>query len=334
MKPSLVIIPKVLRIAALASLLALFPVEAAPLEPKHIKPDTNILFLGDSITQGGTFIAYIQTYLWSRYPNREYNLINLGLGSETASGLSEPDHPFPRPCIHSRLERALEEAQPDLTFICYGMNDGIYYPPSEERAAAYQEGMTRLIEKVRATGSPIILLTPPPFDAETRRLRGKSLQGLGGAEYGFKSPYRDYDHVLETYGAWILQGRDGVELTIDIHGPLKKDIAAQRAANSSYEYGDGIHPNNRGHYILAQAILKGLNAPGIDALPDYSDLPLDHSIAKAMPLILKRHTLISAAWREHVGHGKPKKEAVPNLPEAKKQAKAIEMEIRTLLHPN
>ena len=48
------------------------------------------------------------------------------------------------------------------------MNDGIYYPPSEDRMLAYKEGMTRLIEKVRATDSTIILLTPPPFDAENQ----------------------------------------------------------------------------------------------------------------------------------------------------------------------
>lgn len=300
-------------------------------EPLFIQADTNILFLGDSITQGGTFIAYIDTYLWMRYPDREYNLINLGLGSETASGLSEPDHPFPRPNIHTRLDRALAKAKPDLTFICYGMNDGIYHPPSEDRFNAYKAGMTRLIEKVRATGSKIILITPPPFDAETRRLKGSVLVDKNAPVFGYKTPYQDYDSVLEGYVKWVLKKRKGVAKSIDIHSPLKSDLARIRMDHSVYEYGDGIHPNNRGHYVIARTILKELNAPGLDSLPDYSALPSNSSIAKAMPLILKRHQLISAAWREHVGHSKPKKESVPPLAEAQSQAKSMEIEIREIL---
>ena len=92
-------------LAALA--LSLFEIAIAitapKAEPDYIKPDTNIIFLGDSITQGGTYIAYLQTYLWELYPDSNYNLINLGLGSETASGLSEDDHPFPRPHHHVGL---------------------------------------------------------------------------------------------------------------------------------------------------------------------------------------------------------------------------------------
>lgn len=305
---------------------------AADDDPDLLKPDTNIVFLGDSITQGGTYIAYINAYLWSQYPDRQYNLINLGLGSETASGLSEPDHPFPRPCIHTRIDRALAESKPDLTFICYGMNDGIYYPPSEDRMLAYKEGMTRLIEKVRATGSPIILLTPPPFDAETRRLKGKPLQGPGMAEYSYKAAYQNYDQVLENYSDWILQEELDVDRVIDIHTPLKKDIAEHRLTNPAYEYGDGIHPNNRGHFVFAKTILEELNAPGIATLSDYSDLPANSPMAKAMPLILNRHNSHSAAWREHVGHSKPNKETVPSLREATSQAKTKEVEIRSVVN--
>jgi lysophospholipase L1-like esterase len=301
---------------------------AADDNPDFLKPDTNIVFLGDSITQGGTYIAYINAYLWSRYPDRQYNLINLGLGSETASGLSEPDHPFPRPCIHTRIDRALAESNPDLTFICYGMNDGIYYPPSEDRMLAYKEGMTRLIEKVRATGSTIILLTPPPFDAETRRLKGRPLLGLGMVEYSYKAAYQDYAHVLKNYSDWILQEELDIDRVIDIHTPLENDIAEHRLSNPAYEYGDGIHPNERGHFVFARTILEGLNAPGVETLPNYSDLPADSPISKAMPLILKRHNSYSAAWREHVGHSKPNKESVPSLKEATRQAQTSEVEIR------
>ena len=323
-------------LAALA--LSLFEIAIAitapKAEPDYIKPDTNIIFLGDSITQGGTYIAYLQTYLWELYPDSNYNLINLGLGSETASGLSEDDHPFPRPHIHTRIDRALAEAKPDLTFICYGMNDGIYHPQSKQRFQAHKKGMEKLIDKVKTTDSEIILLTPPPFDAQTKRLNGRTLASKNALEFGYKTPYENYDFVLKDYGKWILEKRDGVALSIDIYTALKNDLSTIRKTNPTYRYGDGVHPNDRGHYIIARTILKTLNAPGIDSLLDYSALPANNSIAKVLPLILERHRFISASWREHVGHSKPNKEAVPPLGEAIVQAKSKENEIRAIIRAN
>ncbi len=91
-----------------------------------------VLFLGDSITHSGHYISFIETRLRQDNDNRIPEIINLGLPSETCSGLSEPDHPFPRPTVHERLDRALTKIKPDLVFACYGMNDGIYYPFSEK----------------------------------------------------------------------------------------------------------------------------------------------------------------------------------------------------------
>ncbi|MEM7011759.1 MAG: SMP-30/gluconolactonase/LRE family protein [Verrucomicrobiota bacterium] len=295
-------------------------------EPDHIEPDTNILFLGDSITQSGGYIAYIQTYLWREFPDQNYHIINLGLGSETASGLSEPDHPFPRPCIHSRLDRALAEAKPDLTFICYGMNDGIYYPPSDEQQKAFQDGMTKLIEKVRAVGSEVIVMTPPPFDAETYRLRDRPLLKAGEPEYSYKVPYENYDGVLEQFGDWVMQLKDGVELTIDLHTPLKEMVAGLRADDPSYQFGDGIHPNAAGHRLMAETILKALNAPNPDQIPADDEA--------VMKIVKQRHNLISASWREHVGHDKPGKSKALSLDEGKAKAAELEAEIRKMLAPS
>ena len=95
-------------------------------------PGQDRSLLGDSITHSGHYISFIETRLRQDNDNRIPEIINLGLPSETCSGLSEPDHPFPRPTVHERLDRALTKIKPDLVFACYGMNDGIYYPFSEK----------------------------------------------------------------------------------------------------------------------------------------------------------------------------------------------------------
>lgn len=101
-------------------------------------PDSvkRILFLGNSITYNGKYISFIDAYLSLKYPQRNFEIINLGLPSETVSGLSEPNHAsgqFPRPVLQERLERALANIKPDLVFACYGMNDGIYLPFDNDR---------------------------------------------------------------------------------------------------------------------------------------------------------------------------------------------------------
>src|SRR5437667_12345012 len=101
--------------------------------PFLLKDGQRIVFLGDSNTYAGKFITYLDAYLCTRFPDQRFELINLGLPSETVSGLSEADHPYPRPNVHERVDRVFELTKPDVLVICSGMNDGIYSPFSEER---------------------------------------------------------------------------------------------------------------------------------------------------------------------------------------------------------
>src|SRR3954465_6729297 len=123
-----------------------------------------VLVLGDSITQDGRYVSFLEYYLQRLAPGTQCDLISIGLSSETVSGLTEPDAPEPRPCALERLNRALNAVKPQVVFACYGMNDGIYAPSSPERLAAFTNGLHQLIAKVRATGAQLVLITPPVFD--------------------------------------------------------------------------------------------------------------------------------------------------------------------------
>ena len=57
--------------------------------PPALKGVHRILFLGDSITFGGGHIDLFEATLLTRYPDHRIEVLNLGLGSETASGQSE-----------------------------------------------------------------------------------------------------------------------------------------------------------------------------------------------------------------------------------------------------
>lgn len=224
-------------------------------------------------------------------------LINLGLPSETCTGLSEPDHPFPRPNVHDRIDDALAEVKPDLVFACYGMNDGIYHPFSEERFAAYQAGIEAIIEKVHAAGAKLILMTPPPFDPEPLRAKGK-LKPAGEDKYAWFEIYEDYDtEVLAQYAGWILQQRDRVEGVIDLRSPILAYTVEKRQADPEFTLSnDGVHANAEGHRVMSRAILEafGEDSAAVDSLDP-----------EARALTGIRQLVLHNAWLSHVGHTRP-----------------------------
>ena len=224
----------------------------------RLKPG-KVLFLGDSNTYAGQFVAYVDAYLAGRFPDRKYELINIGLPSETVTGLTEEGHPFPRPDIHERAERALEKIKPNYVVVCYGMNDGIYYPFSEDRFAKYKECTLSLLAKIRKAGAQPILMTPCPFDPVP--LQGKTLPKTA-AKFDYGKPYEGYDEVLTKYSDWLVTLRSKDLPVADPHSAILAFLAEVRKSDPNYVISrDGIHPNSTGHALVAFALLKELNAP-------------------------------------------------------------------------
>ncbi|GAB4147535.1 MAG: hypothetical protein Tsb009_20790 [Planctomycetaceae bacterium] len=282
---------------------------AFPLKAKRI------LFIGDSITHAGRYIAWIDLQLRLQGVKPLPEIINIGLGSETCSGLSEPDHPFPRPDVHERLDRALAELKPDVVVSCYGMNDGIYHPFSEKRFKAYQDGVNRIIQKVHKAGAKLVLMAPPPFDPVPLRGKGK-LKPAGEKKYAYFSIYENYDDVLARYGKWIMQQKDRVGMVIDLHTPLAQYSAEQRKKNPKFTLSpDGIHPNATGHEIMGRTIL---HAWGVE-----STNPPDTVL---LNLMSQRTRIIHDAWLSKIGHKRPG--VRPGLPVAQANAKAKELDAK------
>lgn len=276
-----------------------------------------IVFFGDSITENGTYIRNLEAFFLRHLPEHQLEWINLGVSSETAAGTSERDHPFPRPCVHERLERALAEVRPDWAFICYGMNDGIYHPFGEHRFEAYRDGVRRAVERVRGSGARVILMTPPPFD--TASIGGEALPD-GLDDYSFERPYADYNAVLGRYGAWVREYGEAEGLTVvDLRGPLGELIRVRREADPGYRYGDGIHPNEDGHWVIARTILSRVFHLELERMPAWAE----GSGSAFIRLVGERRAVLNAAWREHVGHTNPNKLETPPLAEALRRAEEM-----------
>ena len=191
-----------------------------------LRDKRQVVFVGDSNTFAGRFIAYVEVLIRGRHPDRQIEFINLGLPSETVSGLSEPDHPYPRPNVHDRLDAVLAKTRPDLVVACYGMNDGIYYPFDAERFAKYQAGYRKLIADCEKAGAKVVLMTPSPFDPKP--LKDKVL-AKGAEKYSWLKPYADYDDdVLKRYSEWLVTYRDKGYLVVDAHTAMRAHLDRMR----------------------------------------------------------------------------------------------------------
>lgn len=261
-------------------------------------PSPRTLILGDSITQDGRWVSFLEYFL-DRAPNATpWDVISIGLGSETVSGLSEPGHPYPRPCVLDRLDAALAAVRPARVLVCYGMNDGIYHPPSPERRAAYARGLTTLRDRVRATGATLVLITPPLFDAVPIAAR---LAKPGATSFGYQAPFPEYNAVLTEFADEALRLRGpGVEV-IDLHRALLAALAERRRTDPAFTFSpDGVHPGALGHLVMAQAIARGLGVavgPG-DATEELRRVEADPRFS----LIQQRRALRSEAWLPFVGY--------------------------------
>ncbi len=281
-----------------------------------------VLVMGDSISDDGRYIAMINAYLKFSGLERRVRLMNAGVSSETLSGLSEPGHPFPRPCGLDRLDRAIAMTQPDWVLLFYGMNDGIYYPLEERRFAAFRGGVEEAVRRVHRAGCKAAVATPIPFDRASYR---GALYPLGETDYGYDRAYEGYDEVLAAYSEWILAAMPGkAELVVDLRKPMEEDRRTLRAADPAAVTGDGIHPDDHGHWVMARALMKAMFNR---SLTDFGDRLIETEAGrsywrKMMRLEMMEHRQL----KETIGHGLPQK-AQP-LPPVRLEEKRMQLRAR------
>jgi lysophospholipase L1-like esterase len=270
-----------------------------------------IVVLGDSITYGGRWVALLDC--WKETAGLTGTVINVGLSSETVSGLSEDGHAggkFPRPDLHERLDRVLRVSRPDLVIACYGMNCGIYLPLDAERFASFCTGIERLHATVEAAGARIVHLTPPIYDQRPDKL------GPAGDT--------DYDAVLTEYSRWLLSKRADGWLVFDVHDPMKQALERARRDDPNVIFSpDTVHPNEAGHWAICRAFLDSL---GVSA--DWTE----EQAEPLLPLVTKRMNLLRDAYLSAAGHLRPGVRPGLPLDEAIREADRLTDEIRASSH--
>lgn len=284
--------------------------------PKKVK---RILFIGNSITYAGKYVTDVETYFTIHYPGKNYEFINVGLPSETVSGLSEEGHAdgrFPRPDLHERLARVLAATKPDLVFACYGMNDGIYLPFDEQRFQKFKDGIIWMHDAVIKSRAKIVHLTPPIFDERN-----------GG--------HTGYAEVLDKYSEWLISQRYTANWEIvDIHFPMKKYLLDQRTKDPEFALArDGVHPDDKGHWLMAKQILLYFEENKVAEAESINDvIAVNPNAEKILNLVAEKQSITKDAWLTATKHTRPEMKVGLPLKEAKIKADQLKKEIRNLLH--
>lgn len=150
----------------------------------------------------------------------------------------------------------------------YGGNDSDYNwqeiaeAPEKEhfprtRLEVFEQVYERVINKIKAMGAIPLVLSLPPMDAERyfaffsqkweEGFRANVMRWLGGSTNTIMS-----GHELYNLATMRVAQRTGTQW-IDVTSGLLKDHNYR-----AYLCDDGIHPNERGHRMIAEAVLQSL----------------------------------------------------------------------------
>ena len=310
--------------------------DANALAETPLQSGDRILFLGDSITQDGRYVDLVRVYLKSKYPDRDFTIINAGLSSETVSGLTEPIHPFPRPNINDRVARILQYAEPDCVFVCYGMNDGIYHPLEPRIRDAYTNGIEQLLASIHESGAKTVLLTPPVFDVEAPNVQKALARATPETPYGYQRPYEKYGETLMALSNLLraFEEDSRVHSVIDVQFSTRLFLKAAKEKNPSFTYGDGIHPPIEGHAAIANGLLVGLGegaeevqkritwVTGIRPVGGSdSEYPASYEAVEYRDSLFAIGRKLNGLWREVGSPKTPVDEAMVKAAEAERVAK-------------
>ncbi len=159
-----------------------------------------------------------------------------------------------------RYDRDVRAYEPDVVIILYGTNDSavdVWRKATEPRIplATFRKNLTALVQMVKADGAVPILVTPQAM-AWNEKLKGL----YAGPPYNDTSPYDAADPLgfnvtLVDYAQAIrdIAQQQEVDL-VDLHQKFMEYEAIEGQKLDDLLL-DGMHPNDKGHRLLTDALL-------------------------------------------------------------------------------
>ncbi|WP_439621141.1 SGNH/GDSL hydrolase family protein [Gemmata sp.] len=221
---------------ALAAFALAVPTACAADEP--LKKADKIVFLGDSITQGGVgpkgYVTVIKNALAEKHKDLAIEVIGAGI-----SGNKVPD-------LQRRLEKDVLAKKPTVVVIYIGINDvwhGEKDPARGTTPDKFEAGLKEIIGKIQETKARVILCTPTVIGEK-------------------KSGTNALDAKLDEYAEISRKvAKDTGSQLCDLRKAFADHLAKNNADDKEKGVltGDRVHLNDAGNKLVAETILGVLD---------------------------------------------------------------------------
>ncbi len=205
-----------------------------------------VTFYGDSITEQRQYTTDVEEYVLTRFPAWRLSFHNAGVGGDKVSGGSGGP-------IDLRLRRDVFDAHPDVVTVMLGMNDMYYRPDDPGIFTTYEDGYRHIVESLQKNlgKARITLIEPSPYDDVTR---------TPAADGGL-------NQVLIKYGNFVsgLSQERHTQLA-NFNAPVTAFLAVLNQQNptlATQVIPDRVHPQQAGHWLMAESLLKVWRAPAL-----------------------------------------------------------------------
>jgi lysophospholipase L1-like esterase len=218
-----------------------------------ISDGDRVVFYGDSITEQRLYTTDMETFVLTRFPERNVLFFHSGVGGDRVSGGKYGP-------IDLRLHRDVFEHKPTVVTIMLGMNDGFYRAFDPDILQSYKTGYTSIVDAIqnKFPQARLTLIKPSPYDDVTR-----PEMMVGG-----------YNRVLQRFAMFVGELAAEKHLGVaDLNAPVVEAIEKAKAKNSPLDtllIPDRIHPGAAIHWVMAENVLKSWGAK-----PEVSFVHLD-----------------------------------------------------------
>jgi lysophospholipase L1-like esterase len=207
------------------------------------RPGDRVVFQGDSITAGSTYLKPIALYFSLFYPGGDIAFVqNAGVPGDTAPGGFD------------RMERDILKYNPTVVTICFGMNDGRVAPdPGKKPEDRLIGALDRTIVALKAKNVRVVLLTPGCIDPDTAQRWFPTKELMLG--------YNDTLKLLAD-AVKALGERHGL-VVADVFAPMLSVTQKGKAEDPKFTIiPDGVHPEETGGAVMGYGALVGMGCAG------------------------------------------------------------------------
>jgi lysophospholipase L1-like esterase len=217
---------------------------------KLLKTGDVVAICGDSITSNGHYPGFMEAYALMCAPNPKITFINFGRWGWRAKKFAPT------------IEKAVLPSKPTVVTFCYGMNSCRSSRVMSAGGAAGWGGVVKgIVKQFRKAGVREFVLGSPGCVDST-------FFTLAQSRPPTPEPIKSTNKNLSMLGdAARKVATDEKVRFVDVHTPMIEVMAKAKAKyDKNFAFagggGDGVHPRQAGHLVMAWVFLKGLGYDG------------------------------------------------------------------------